>query len=56
MGSDSMVVAALRAEGFTVLNPCLDVRILHNHCSGLRQPASVHRAGRRTGCRERPSA
>ncbi|CCW63752.1 unnamed protein product [Phytomonas sp. EM1] len=35
--AENIVIHELRRSGYTVLNPCLDLHIIHRHASGIRQ-------------------
>jgi hypothetical protein len=42
MGADVATVAVFRHFGYDVVNPCKDMVMLHNHCSGWRDGREVH--------------
>jgi hypothetical protein len=44
MEADRATVAVFRHYGYEVVNPCKDVLLLHNHCSGWRGGHAFHAA------------
>jgi hypothetical protein len=42
MGADVATVAVFRHFGYDVVNPCKDMVMLHNHCSGWRGGGATH--------------
>lgn len=40
--AENIVIHALRESGFTVLNPCLDLRLIHRHTADVRQWLPSH--------------